>query len=103
VDDERLASIAKALAHPARMHIARLLARQQECRGAELFSDLPLAQSTVSQHLAVLRQAGIVSVHSVGPGSVYCLDPELIRRFCTEMTAIVATTPSCSVQTEVSS
>lgn len=100
MDDARLASIAKALAHPARMHVVRLLARQQDCRGAELFSDLPLAQSTISQHLLTLKQAGIVSSHSVGQGSVYCLNPETLRSFCEELTTVIAHTPACSHDSE---
>jgi ArsR family transcriptional regulator len=100
VDDERLALIAKALAHPARVHIIRLLAKQQECRGAELFSDLPLAQSTISQHLRVLKQAGVVTSHAVGQGNVYCLDPRVMRSFGSEVLSIVERTPSCSLEAE---
>jgi DNA-binding transcriptional ArsR family regulator len=100
VTEEELAGIAKALAHPARMRIVRLLARQKECMGGELFSDLPLAQSTVSQHLAVLKQAGIVVSHAVGPSSLYCLDPGVVSGFCAELSGIVADVPECSPDSE---
>ncbi len=72
---ERVAALAKALGHPARIQIVELLARQAECRGADVFGELPLAQSTVSEHLKVLREAGIVSSSPDGPAMVYCLDP----------------------------
>ncbi len=96
VDDATLAALAKALAHPARVRILRLLAEQSECRGADVFSELPLAQSTVSQHLAVLRDAGIVTTHSVGQASVYCLSPDVLTRFAAEVSAIPATHPTCT-------
>jgi len=81
VNDERMAAVARALAHSARVRIIRLLAGQAECRGAELFSELPLAQSTVSQHLRVLREAGLVTSHQVGTSTVYCLVTEVMREF----------------------
>ena len=76
--DERLAELARALAHPARAHLVRLLASQSECRGADVFAELPLAQSTVSEHLKVLREAGVVSARTVGTSTVYCLRPEAL-------------------------
>jgi ArsR family transcriptional regulator len=78
MDAERIARIAKALGHPARVQLVALLATQCECRGAEVFSELPLAQSTISEHLRVLREAGVVSASSDGPRSVYCLEPNAI-------------------------
>ena len=71
--DEQVALIARALAHPARLRILRLLAVEPECRGYEVFSELPLAQSTVSEHLRVLREAGLIESHPVGVTMVYCL------------------------------
>lgn len=97
--DETLAALAKALAHPARLQILRLLATQQECRGAELFGTLPLAQSTISQHLAVLKDAGLVESHPVGQASVYCLTTGVIEEFTTEVTALIAGAPTCSSKT----
>ena len=100
MDDTTIAAIAKALAHPARVHILRTLARQSECTGAEIFGDIPLAQSTTSQHLTVLRDAGIVVSHSVGQASVYCLQPEVVRAFAEEVAQIVASVPTCSPDKE---
>lgn len=91
VDHERIAEIAKALAHPARVQIVELLSQQLECKGAELFAELPLAQSTVSEHVRILRDAGIVGAKQVGASSVYCLDPSGLRDFATAVGVIAAT------------
>jgi ArsR family transcriptional regulator len=96
VDDEAAAAVAKALAHPARLRILRLLAKQEQCMGTELFGDLPLAQSTISQHLAILKEAGIVSSHPLGQANVYCLAPEGVRAFASEIGSIVAAATPCS-------
>ena len=77
--DDELASLAKALAHPVRVQIVRLLARTEGCVG-ELVEQLPLAQSTVSQHLKVLKDAGLVRGTVEGPRTCYCIDPDGLRR-----------------------
>lgn len=76
--DRRLAQTLKALAHPARLSIARLLAERDECVCGEIVDDLPLAQSTVSQHLKVLKEAGLVQGTVEGRRTCYCLDPEVL-------------------------
>ena len=96
MDDLTTAAIAKALAHPARIRIVRLLAEQSECRGADVFSELPLAQSTVSQHLAVLRDAGIVTAHTLGTASVYCLAGDVLARFSAEVADLASAHPTCN-------
>lgn len=73
VEDRRLAALAKALGHPARVAILRTLARRGTCVCGEIVDVLPLAQSTVSQHLKVLRDAGLVTGTVEGPRSCYCL------------------------------
>lgn len=100
MSESDLARVARALAHPARMHIVRLLAEQPECRGAEVFADLPLAQSTISEHLGVLKRAGIVSSRQVGVASVYCLDHRALRSFIDELDALVAAASGCSSSRE---
>ena len=60
VDDDRLAGMAKALGHPARLRIIRLLAERQACVTGDLVAELPLAQSTISEHLRILREAGLI-------------------------------------------
>ena len=78
-DLSTLAEQAKALAHPARLAIVRLLAERSACICGEIVDDLPLAQSTVSRHLKVLKEAGLVQGTVDGPSVCYCLDPEAVR------------------------
>ena len=87
-DDIRVAAVARALAHPARVRIVRLLAAQTECRGADVFGELPLAQSTISEHLRVLKDAGIVTSRPEGAGMAYCLVPGAFDDFISMVTAI---------------
>lgn len=81
----RLASWAKALSHPARIRILSILARRSTCVCGEIVDELPLAQSTVSEHLRVLKAAGLVSGTVSGPRSCYCLDRDQLRRVRAEM------------------
>ena len=96
MDDSMTAAVAKALAHPVRLHILRLLAAQTECRGADVFSDLPLAQSTISEHLRVLKDAGLVSARPVGNAMVYCLAPRIFDDFITAVSGIAPAVPLCA-------
>jgi ArsR family transcriptional regulator, arsenate/arsenite/antimonite-responsive transcriptional repressor len=73
-EDERLAEQLKALAHPARLMIVDLLAARGTCVCGEIVQGLPLAQATVSQHLKVLKEAGLLVGTIDGPRSCYCLD-----------------------------
>lgn len=78
--DDELATMAKALAHPARVQIVRLLARRGTCICGEIVDELPLAQSTVSQHLKILKESGLVQGEVDGPRTCYCIDPKGLRR-----------------------
>jgi ArsR family transcriptional regulator len=78
--DEELATLAKALGHPARVQIMRLLARRDACICGDIVDELPLAQSTVSQHLKVLKEAGLVKGEIDGPRVCYCIEPRALRR-----------------------
>jgi DNA-binding transcriptional ArsR family regulator len=69
-----LAAQAKALAHPARLAIVQILAARDSCICGELVDALPLAQATVSRHLRVLCEAGLIRGEIDGPRSCYCLD-----------------------------
>ncbi len=69
-----LADLAKALSHPARLAILEFLASQDTCICGEIVEQLPLAQATVSRHLKVLREAGLISVTQKGVSSCYCID-----------------------------
>ena len=78
--DDELAQLAKALGHPARVKILRLLATRNSCVCGELVDELPLAQSTVSQHLKVLKGAGLIRGTISGPRTCYCVEPRALRR-----------------------
>ncbi len=78
--DEDLARLAKALGHPARVQIMRLLARQKTCMYGDIAEHLPLAQSTVSQHLKILKEAGLVRGTIDSPRVCYCVEPRELRR-----------------------
>ncbi len=78
--DEELAVLAKALGHPARVKILRILARRRECLCGEIVLELSLAQSTVSQHLKTLKEAGLVRGTVDGPRVCYCLAESALRR-----------------------
>ena len=79
-DDNELASFAKALAHPARIAILKELAKHQTCICGEIVEVMPLAQSTVSQHLKELKDAGLIQGTIEGVKSCYCINPEALRR-----------------------
>jgi len=78
--DEELAVLAKALGHPARVLILRLLVRRNACICGDIVEELPLAQSTVSQHLKVLKEAGLIRGEIDGPRVGYCVEPRILRR-----------------------
>ena len=78
--DTDLARMAKALGHPARVAIMRLLVARGECVCGAIVEELPLAQATVSQHLKVLKQAGLVQGEIDGPRVCYCVNPAAVRR-----------------------
>jgi ArsR family transcriptional regulator len=73
--DAELARLAKAIAHPARVAILRLLVCHQGCIVGDLVGELPLAQSTISQHLKQLKEAGLVRGDVDGPRVCYCVQP----------------------------
>jgi ArsR family transcriptional regulator len=78
--DEELATLAKALGHPARIQILRLLTRREACVCGDIVDELPLAQSTVSQHLKVLKEAGLIRGDIDGPRVCYCVEVRTLRR-----------------------
>ena len=71
-----LALLAKALGHPARVRILQLLLTKDACCCGEIVDELPLAQATVSQHLKVLKEAGLVVGEIEGPRVSYCASRE---------------------------
>jgi len=78
--EAELAALAKAIAHPARVRILRILSGVTAAGCGDLVAELPLAQSTVSQHLKILREVGLVRGDVEGPRRSYCIDPRGMRR-----------------------
>jgi DNA-binding transcriptional ArsR family regulator len=78
--DDELASLAKAVGHPARVKILRILLQKNACICGDIVDELPLAQSTVSQHLKVLKDAGLIRGDVDGPRVCYCIEPRALRR-----------------------
>lgn len=81
IDAERFAEICKALAHPARVRIIDHLNRLDQCICGQIVEVLPLAQSTVSQHLKILKASGLVQGTIDGPRTCYCLDRRVMAEF----------------------
>jgi DNA-binding transcriptional ArsR family regulator len=74
----RLAEIAKALSHPARIALLKAIAKRSDCVCGELVELLPLAQATVSQHLKELKRVGLIKGEIDGPRSCYCINPDAV-------------------------
>jgi ArsR family transcriptional regulator len=82
--EQDLATFAKAMSHPARIAILKVLAQRNECICGEIVELLPLAQSTVSQHLKELKKAGLISGETDGPRSCYCINWKSFEKFNNE-------------------
>ena len=72
--ENRLAKYAKAFAHPARIAILKFLANKATCQCGDIVNELPLSQSTVSQHLKELKAAGLIKGEIEGAKVCYCID-----------------------------
>lgn len=79
--EQELAAFAKALSHPARIAILKVLAQHNECICGDIVDILPLAQSTVSQHLKELKNAGLIDGSIDGPRSCYCINWKVFEKF----------------------
>jgi len=79
--ERELSALAKALGHPARVRILRLLSERSGCVCGDIVDEVGLAQSTVSQHLAVLKEVGLIHGDVAGPRVCYCLALDVLRRF----------------------
>jgi len=78
--DVAIAEFARALSHPARISILRTLGRKNTCICGEIVEVMPLAQSTVSQHLKELKSAGLVLGEVEGTKSCYCIDKKTLEK-----------------------
>lgn len=74
IKDNKIAKYAKALSHPARVAIIKLLIQKQACVCGDIVDELPLSQSTVSQHLKELKEAGLIKGDIEGAKVCYCID-----------------------------
>ena len=74
VKDNKVSKYAKALSHPARIAILRLLIKKQACICGDIVDELPLSQSTVSQHLKELKESGLIKGDIEGAKVCYCID-----------------------------
>jgi ArsR family transcriptional regulator, arsenate/arsenite/antimonite-responsive transcriptional repressor len=79
--EQELAAFAKAMSHPARIAILKVLAQRNECICGDIVEVLPLAQSTVSQHLKELKNAGLIDGTIDGPRSCYCINWKAFEKF----------------------
>ena len=77
-EQNRLAELAKAIAHPARVAILQYLARTNQCVCGDIVEELPLSQSTVSQHLKALKQTGLIQGNIEGTSICYCLNASIL-------------------------
>jgi len=100
-DVQQLAAYAKALSHPARIEILKILAERNACICGEIVEVLPLAQSTVSQHLKELLAAGLIKGTIDGPKSCYCINADTITLLASQMATLfagLAVTPNTANQ-----
>lgn len=75
-----LASLFKAISHPARVAIIEYLLKVDSCICGDIVNELPLAQPTVSQHLKELKNVGIIKGNVEGTAICYCLNPETMKK-----------------------
>ncbi len=81
MENEDIAMIAKALAHPARVQIIRLLLSKRSCIGGDIVNEVGLAQSTVSEHLRILKASGVITGEITRPRVCYSLNPQRLNPF----------------------
>lgn len=79
--NRELAALAKAMGHPARVQIVRFLLARDTCMCGDIVEHLPWAQSTVSQHLKMLKDSGLIRGTIDGPRVCYCVEPKVLERF----------------------
>lgn len=90
---DRIARLAKALAHPARVQIVETLMRRSTCIGCDIVEEIGLAASTTSEHLRILKEAGIIAGEIVRPRVCYSLDPAALSPLAEFLAAITASRP----------
>jgi ArsR family transcriptional regulator len=86
--DDELARLAKALAHPVRVQIVRLLSERGTCVRSDLTDELPVSETTAWQHLKVLKDAGVIKGDIDGPKLCYCLNAPVLARLARLVRAV---------------
>lgn len=94
-DQNRLADLAKALGHPARIAILEFLARSNSCMCGDIVEELPLSQSTVSQHLRELKNVGLIKGDIEGTRVCYCIDNRALEQARRLMEKFLTTKRCC--------
>lgn len=92
---EQLALAFKALSHPARLAILQTLAERGTCICGEIVDVMPLSQATVSQHLKILKEAGLISGEIDGQKSCYCINSDVVRDLETRFEALFGSLQNC--------
>ena len=93
--DAELARLARGLGHPLRVRIVRLLCERGRCVCGDIVDEIPRAQSTVSQHLKILKQSGLIRGEVEAPRVCYCLDPAAVQKLHDLVAALGAPAASC--------
>ena len=88
--DAELARLARGLGHPLRVRIVRLLCERGRCVCGDIVDEIPRAQSTVSQHLKILKQSGLIQGEVEPPRVCYCLDPAALQKLQALVTSLAA-------------
>jgi len=86
--EEELGNLCKALGHPARVRLLRILLEKGECISGDLAEEFSLAQSTVSEHLRILKEAGFIQGTIDGPRRSYCVNGEVLEKFRSMVSSI---------------
>lgn len=94
-DELLLADAAKAMAHPARIKILKILSEYNACFCGEIVDLLPLSQATVSQHLKELKRVGLINGEIEGPKTCYCINKELLEKLTKQLTRFLNNVCKC--------
>ncbi|MDA1192849.1 MAG: metalloregulator ArsR/SmtB family transcription factor [Candidatus Poribacteria bacterium] len=98
--DEQLALCAKAMGHPARVRIMRHLISQRRCVVGSIVEEIGLAQSTVSQHLKMLKEAGLIFGEVDGARVCYCVNPPVLTAWNESVALLAAAATACEGECE---
>lgn len=95
IEDVWLADVAKALSHPARIRILKILTEMDVCMCGDIVEQLPLAQATVSQHLKELKRVGLIQGDIEGPKVCYCINNKTLQKAKRELDKLFSQVCAC--------